>query len=39
MIDEILNDDDLLLFDVISLITAYEEGMFKSIRSEEPSEE
>jgi len=39
MIDEILSDDDLLLFDVVTLINAYEEAMFKSIRSEEPSEE
>ena len=33
------NDDDLLLFDVIALIKAYEEGMFKEIKTTEPSEE
>ena len=33
------NDDDLLLFDVIALIRAYEEGMFKEIRGNDPSDE
>ena len=33
------NDDDLLLFDVMALIKAYEEGMFKEIKTTEPSEE
>ena len=39
MADEFLNDDNLLLFDVIALIKAYEEGMLKNIREIEPSEE
>lgn len=39
MADESFNDDDLLLFDVIALIKAYEEGMLKNIRQIEPSEE
>ena len=33
------NDDDLLLFDIVALINAYEDGMFKQIRATEPSEE
>ena len=39
MADKVLNDDDLLLFDVIALIQAYEEGMFKEMGKGEPSEE
>jgi hypothetical protein len=36
---KILNDDDLLLFDAIALIQAYEEGMFKEVGKGDPSEE
>lgn len=39
MANQILNDDDLLLFDVIALINAYEEGMFAEIAKQDPSEE
>jgi hypothetical protein len=39
MADKVLNDDDLLLFDVIALIQAYEEEMFKEMGKGEPSEE
>lgn len=39
MANRILNDDDLLLFDVVALISAYEEGMFAEIAKQDPSEE
>ena len=39
MANQVLNDDDLLLFDIIALINAYEEGMFAEIAKQDPSEE
>ena len=38
MTDRLPNDDDLLLFDVIELIKAYEEGLFGRMSDEPPDE-